>query len=78
MFKNYFNTALRGLKKNKLFSVINIGGLSLGLACCMLILLYVKDELSYDHFHEKKDQIFQLTCERAGKEGKKETYGRSD
>ncbi|MBN9382117.1 MAG: ABC transporter permease [Chitinophagaceae bacterium] len=74
MFKNYFKAALRGLKKSLLFSVINIGGLSLGLACCMLILLYVKDELSYDHFHEKKDQIFQLTCERAGKEGKHEKF----
>lgn len=74
MFKNYFKVALRGLKKNLLFSVINVGGLSLGLACCMLILLYIKDELSYDHFHEKKDQIFQLTCERAGKEGRREMF----
>ncbi|MDO6432901.1 ABC transporter permease [Flavitalea sp. BT771] len=74
MFKNYFNIALRGLKKSLLFSVINMGGLSLGLACSMLILLYVKDEWSYDQFHEKKHRIFQLTCERSGKDGRHEKF----
>ena len=48
MFKNYFKITLRYLRKNKLFSFINIFGLSIGLFCCMLIVLYLHDELSYD------------------------------
>jgi putative ABC transport system permease protein len=58
MFKNYFKTALRNLSHNKIYSFINIGGLGIGLACAMLIILYVKDEVSYDRFHEKAKQIY--------------------
>ncbi len=47
--------------KSKGCSFINVTGLSLGLACCMLIFLYTKDEISYDRFHAKKDRIYQLT-----------------
>ena len=54
MLKNYFVIAIRNLWRNKVFSTINISGLSIGLACCMLIFLYTKDEVSYDRFHEKK------------------------
>jgi putative ABC transport system permease protein len=52
--------AFRHLWKNKLFSIINILGLSLGLACCFIILLHVKFELSYDQFHSKKDRIIRV------------------
>ena len=52
-----FRISLRHLWKNKLFSIINVLGLSLGLVCCTLILLHVKFELSYDRFHVKKDRI---------------------
>ncbi|MEO7766467.1 MAG: ABC transporter permease [Ferruginibacter sp.] len=69
MFKNYFKIALRQLKRNKIFSFINISGLSIGLTCCMLILLYIKDEISYDQFHEKKYNIYQLVCDRVEKDG---------
>ena len=69
MIRNYFKTALRNLQRNKVFSVINIAGLSIGLTCCMLILLYIKDELSYDRFHEKKDNLYQLVCDRVEKDG---------
>ena len=62
MFKNYFKTALRNLWRTKVFSLINILGLSVGLACCMLIFLYSKDEISYDRFHEKKDDIYRITA----------------
>jgi putative ABC transport system permease protein len=62
MLKNYFVVALRNLWRNKILSFINISGLSIGLACCMLIFLYTKDELSYDRFHEKKSQIYRLTA----------------
>ena len=61
MIRNYFKISLRHLWRQKGFSFINITGLSLGLACCMLIFLYTKDEISFDRFHEKRDQIYQLT-----------------
>lgn len=60
MFSNYFKTAWRSLLKNKLFSAINIFGLSLGIALCYTILLYVKDELSYDRFNTKADRIARI------------------
>src|SRR6476660_7972808 len=60
MIKNYFKTAFRNLWRNKTFSVIKILGLSIGLAVCMLIFLYTKDELSYDQFHKNKAQLFRI------------------
>ncbi len=60
MLKNYLKIALRNLWKNKGYSAINIIGLAVGLATCLLILLYVWDELSYDRFHEKADRIFRV------------------
>jgi len=68
MLKNYFKTALRNLSRNKLFSFINIAGLSVGLTCCILILLYTKDEISFDQFHTQKNQIYQLVCDRIEKD----------
>ncbi|HEV3250616.1 MAG TPA: ABC transporter permease [Puia sp.] len=53
MFKNYFKTALRNLWKNKFFSTINIIGLAIGMAACMIILLFVFYEKSFDNFHTK-------------------------
>ncbi len=60
MFKNYFKTAWRGLIKNKTQSVINIAGLSIGLACSLLILLWVQDELSIDSLHAKGDRLYKV------------------
>lgn len=60
MLKNYFKIALRNFKKNKIYSVINVLGLSLGLACAMLIMLYVKDEVSYDKFHPNVQHIYRI------------------
>ena len=60
MFKNYLITALRNLNKSKISSIINITGLSLGISCCLLILLYISDELSYDNYHEKGERIYRL------------------
>jgi putative ABC transport system permease protein len=60
MFKNYFKTAFRNLLRNKVYSFINIAGLSLGLACCLLIFLYSKDEVSYDRFHKNKENIHRI------------------
>ncbi|MEP1307489.1 MAG: ABC transporter permease [Balneola sp.] len=60
MFKNYIKIALRNLKKHKGYSFINIAGLSIGISLCLLILAYVKHEISYDSFHEKSDRIVRI------------------
>jgi putative ABC transport system permease protein len=64
MFKNFLKIALRNIFRHKGYSFINITGLAAGIACCMLIMLYVQDELSYDKYHEKIDQLYRL--ERKG------------
>ncbi|MGD8748642.1 MAG: ABC transporter permease, partial [Balneolaceae bacterium] len=58
MFKNYFKVAVRNLSQNKLYSVINIFGLAVGIACCILIALYVQNEWSFDEFHSKSGRIY--------------------
>ena len=60
MLKNYFKIAIRNLSKNKIFSFINIFGLSAGLVCCMLISLYIVNEFSYDTYQKNEDDIYQL------------------
>ncbi len=60
MFRNYFKTAWRNIKKNKLFSAINILGLSIGIALCFIIMLYVQNELSYDRFNTNADKIARI------------------
>ena len=60
MLKNYLKIALRNIVRQKGYSFINIAGLTLGLACFILIGLWVRDELSFDRFHEKKDRIFRI------------------
>jgi putative ABC transport system permease protein len=60
MFRNYFITTWRTLSRSKLYSFINIAGLSLGLACVMLILLYIKDEVSYDRFQAKGSHLYRV------------------
>jgi putative ABC transport system permease protein len=69
MIKNYFKTALRNLQRNKIYSFTNIIGLSLGLACAMLIILYVKDEVSFDRFHKNADQIYRVCMVRLNPDG---------
>lgn len=62
MIKNYLKSAWRSFMKYKTFSAINIFSLTIGMAACMVIFLFVKDERSFDAFHEKKDKIYRL-CE---------------
>src|SRR5574341_1095633 len=69
MFKNYLKIALRNLLRHKGYSLINILGLAVGMASCILILLYVHDELSYDKHHEKADQIYRVTREWFNSDG---------
>ncbi len=60
MFKNYLKVALRNLRKNKGYSIINIAGLAAGMAVCILIMLWVQDEISYDRFNTHADQIYRV------------------
>ncbi len=60
MLKNYVMIALRNLVKHKLYSAINILGLAIGLASCLLIVFYVQDELAYDAYHSKADRIYRV------------------
>ena len=64
MIKNYFKTAWRNLVKNKAFSFINIAGLSIGMAACLLILQYVSFELSYDQFNKNASDIYRVYNDR--------------
>ncbi len=60
MIRNYLKVALRNILRHKAFSFINIVGLAVGMACCLLILLFVRDELAYDRYHANADRIFRL------------------
>ena len=60
MFRNYLKITIRNLAKHKGYSSINITGLAIGIACCLLVILYVRDELSYDRYHKKSDRIYRL------------------
>lgn len=71
MFKHYLKIAWRNLWKNKSFSAINILGLAMGMACSLLIMLWVKDEYSVDAFHANKNQLFRI-YERQYFDGKKQ------
>lgn len=64
MIKNYLKVAFRSLIKQKAYSAINILGLSIGIASCLLIVLFVSDEFSYDKFHANADRIYKFTLER--------------
>lgn len=65
MLQNYFKVAIRNILKHKFFAAINIIGLVIGMTCCFLIFVYVKDELSYDRFHKESENIY-----RVGLQGK--------
>jgi len=65
MFRNFIKTAFRNIVKSKFYSSLNIVGLAVGLATCLLIVLYVIDELSYDRWNKKADRIYRLVEGRA-------------
>lgn len=69
MLKNYVTIALRNLRRHKGYAFINIGGLAVGIACCLLIVLYVQYELSYDTYHDKATRIYRVveTVETEGR-----------
>jgi putative ABC transport system permease protein len=70
MYKNYFKIAFRNLWKNKIFSAINILGLAIGLACCILMFLFILNDLSFDKFNVHANNIFRVTSIADGPDGK--------
>ncbi|MGH7598069.1 MAG: ABC transporter permease, partial [bacterium] len=63
MLKNYLKIALRHLQRQKVYSFINLAGLAIGMACAILILLWVQDELSFDRFHNNAKNIYRVVSE---------------
>ncbi len=63
MLQNYLKIALRNLLRNKTYSFINIAGLALGVACCLLLTLYIQDELSYDKHHRNLENLYRITTQ---------------
>ena len=63
MLKNYIKVAFRQMKKYKAYTYINISGLAIGITCCLLIFLYVSDEISYDKFFNKADRIYRINSD---------------
>ncbi|SFB26738.1 ABC transporter permease [Algoriphagus aquimarinus] len=78
MLKNYFKIAWRNLQKKKVYSFINIVGLGVGMACCVLIFMFVQDELSYDNYHEKGDRIYRVLHGEAAVDGVEEGSSTED
>ena len=61
MLKNYLKISLRNLWKHRAFSMINVSGLAVGMACCLLIVLFIQEEVQYDRHHENADAIYRVT-----------------
>ena len=78
MWKNYLKIAYRNLLKKKVYSFINMVGLGIGMACCVLIFMFVQDELSYDQFNENGDRIFRVVHGYFGEDEQSENSGREN
>ena len=63
MLRNYITIAFRNLKKHRFYTAINILGLAIGIASCLIIVLYISQELSYDLHHEAADRIYRVDCQ---------------
>ena len=61
MIKNYIKITIRNIQRNKLVTLINVFGLSIGVACCLLLALYIQDELSFDKHFERVEDIYRIT-----------------
>ena len=61
MLKNYFNIAIRNMSRDKVYSFINIAGLSIGITCCLLLALYIQDEMTFDKHHRDAENIYRVT-----------------
>lgn len=77
MFKSYFTIALRTLRKHWQYSLMNVIGLAIGMTCCILILLYVRDERSFDRYHEHAERIYRILQTEFNDDGQAETRPRT-
>ncbi len=73
MFINHIKFSLRHLWQNKLYSIINISGLAIAIACVLLAVLYIEEERSYDGFHEKKENLYRILTSRTDDKGNRGT-----
>ncbi len=76
MFKNYFKTALRSLRRNRSYAIINMAGLAVGIAVCMTIFIIIQFQTSFDNFHAKKDRIYRVLTEYHQEEAANISYGK--
>ena len=77
MFKNYFKTAFRSLIRNKNYAIINIAGLAVGIAVCMMIFIIIQYQTSFDDFHSKKERTYRVLTESHHADAATITYGKS-
>jgi putative ABC transport system permease protein len=77
MFKSYFKTAFRSLSRNRNYTVINIAGLAVGIAVCMMIFIIIQFQTSYDTFHTKKDRIYRVLTEQHHADAATTTYAKN-
>ena len=77
MFKNYFKTAFRSLIRNRNYTIINIAGLAVGIAVCMMIFIIIQYQTSFDDFHSKKDRTYRVLTESHHADAAAITYGKS-
>jgi len=63
MFRNYLKIAIRNIQRHRGYTLINITGLAIGLACCLVIMLYVFNELQFERIHENRDRIYRVAGE---------------
>jgi predicted permease len=77
MFRNYFKTAFRSLARNKNYTIINIAGLAVGIAVCMMIFVIIQFQTSYDTFHSKKDRVYRVLTESHHADAGNITYAKN-
>ena len=75
MLKNYFKTAFRNLGRNKAYAIINITGIAVGIAACLLIFLVIQFETSFDNFHKNKERIYRVSEQINNPDGVSYTRG---
>ena len=77
MIKNYFKTAFRSLTRNRNYSVINIAGLAVGIAVCMMIFIIIQFQTSFDNFHANKNRVYRLLTESHHADAGNITYAKN-
>ena len=75
MFINYIKISARHIWNNRIYSFINVSGLAIGIACVLLAVLYLKDENSFDEFHEKKNNLYRIITNVTDSKGERKTVG---